>query len=67
MNALFIKLELDELVNQFNAAMALAIAGQPLLANDCLFLVDDQIYKIHTHLGFIHPKLTEAKNVTYDN
>lgn len=66
MNKDFIKLELDELVNQFNSAMALAISGEPLLANDCLFLVDYQIHKIHTHLGFVHPQLIEAKNVTYD-
>ncbi len=66
MNRHFIKAELDELVHQFNTAMALAISGLPEEANERLILVDYQIHKIHMHIGFVHPKLIEAKNVTYE-
>ena len=66
MNKEFLKAALDELVSNMNTAMALAISGEPLLANDHLILADYAIHRLHTHLGYEHPKLILAVNVTYD-
>jgi hypothetical protein len=65
MNNALMKQLIDELVGHFNAAMALAISGEPLLANESLHEVDYVIYRTYAMLGYDHPALIEAKRHDY--
>jgi hypothetical protein len=60
MNKILLKQLTDDLVGHFNAAMALAISGQPVLADEYLHEVDYVIYSIYAVLGYDHPALVEV-------